>query len=340
MSRTLKFNQIVGTGGIGTGILFELADNRSLSRNETRLAALSPTRDYCKQHIILHYIARILAPDASVHPIGLVGADDAGRGLLRQMREAGMEVELVGMSDARPTMYCVCMQYPDKAVCNVTTSESACSLVDREYIARSLARLPRPMGRETLIVAAPEVPVEARLELLERGHGAGAYCVSSCLVDEFDDFCAGGGMEWTDLLVINEDEAAAFCKAETDDMAALAEACARKLQGANPNARLAMTCGAQGSWVCEGKAIRRVPALPANVVATGGAGDAYTAGTICALALGVPFLSERGLCAPELGAKLAAEAIGVSDTIDERIDADTVRRFLRERSGEEYECGL
>ena len=41
----LRFNQFIGTGGIGTGILFELDGNRTLSRNETRLATLTPTRD-------------------------------------------------------------------------------------------------------------------------------------------------------------------------------------------------------------------------------------------------------------------------------------------------------
>ena len=39
------FNQFVGTGGIGTGILFQLDSDRMLGRNETRLASLSPTKD-------------------------------------------------------------------------------------------------------------------------------------------------------------------------------------------------------------------------------------------------------------------------------------------------------
>lgn len=328
----MRFNQVIGTGGIGTGILFELDNDRTLSRNETRLGALSPTRDYCKQHIILHYIAKALAPGVQVRPIGLVGDDDAGRGLVRQMQDAGMDTALVGLSSEKPTMYCVCIQYPDKAVCNVTTSESACSLVDRACMRAALAQL--SMDKRTLVVAAPEVPVEARLELLAQARASGAYCVSSCLVDEFPEFIAGGGLKMTDLLVINEDEGAAMCGAEEADLEKLAALCHELHRKANPRARTAMTCGAAGSYVCEGGEVHAVPACKAQVVATGGAGDAYTAGTICGLTLGLPFLPGEGYCAPQLGARLAAEAIGVADTIAGHIGREMIMSFLKEGNGE------
>ncbi len=331
--KTKRFNQIVGTGGIGTGILFELEGDRPLSRNETRLARLSPTRDYCKQHIILHYIARILAPDVQVYPIGMVGCDSAGDTLLEQMRQAGMDVRFVNQTALKPTMYCVCMQYPDKAVCNVTTSESACSLVNRSYIESALDALTRPLGADTLIVSVPEVPLEARLALLKRGKAARAYCVSSCLVDEFADFIAGGGMQCTDLLVINEDEAAAFCGCRSENMELRARQCQAALLRENPKARLVMTCGAQGSYVCEEKWIAHLPARATNVVSTGGAGDAYTAGVICGLAMGLDFMpGEKDVSAPELGAALSAEAISVTDTIAEHISRDTALQYLKMES--------
>ena len=321
------FNQFVGTGGIGTGILFQLDSDRMLGRNETRLASLSPTKDYCKQHIILHYIARVFSDQAKIFPIGRVGLDDAGNALLHQMREAGMDTRFVEQIPGQPTMYCVCIQYPDKAVCNVTTSESACAQVDCGVIDRALDQL--TLDAQTLIVAAPEVPVEARAELLRRGKAAGAFCVSSCLVDEFDAFIALDGMKHSDLLVINEDEAAACCGEATEDMRALALACHRRIRRENPNIKLAMTCGSQGSWVCEGDQIAHIPVLPAQVVATGGAGDAYTSGTICALALGLPFIPEDGAkSAPMLGAIFAAKAIEDADTISMRIDRRTALAYL------------
>lgn len=321
------FNQFVGTGGIGTGILFQLDSDRMLGRNETRLASLSPTKDYCKQHIILHYIARVLSDQAKIYPIGKLGCDDAGNALLNQMKAVGMDTRFVEQTSKRPTMYCVCIQYPDKAVCNVTTSESACALVDCETIDRALDQL--ELDAHTLIVAAPEVPVEARTELLRRGKAAGAYCVSSCLVDEFEAFVSQGGMKHTDLLVINEDEAAAYCSEATEDMRALARACHQRMRTENPNVRLAMTCGGQGSWVCEGDRIAHIPIVPAQVVATGGAGDAYTAGTICGLALGLSFMPEGDAkSAPQLGAIFASEAIQDADTISMRVDHRTAFDYL------------
>ena len=329
------FDSIIGTGGIGTGILFELDGDRPLSRNETRLARLSPTHDYCKQHIILHYLARLLSPEVSVRPIGLVGRDDAGDRLIAQMREAGMDVSLVGQTAERPTMYCVCMQYPDKAVCNVTTSESACSMVDVAYTRDALSRLIPPIDDHTLALAVPEVPLEARLELLRQAKTAGAYCVASCLVDEFPGFAAGEGYRLTDLLVINEDEAAACCGSRETNMEALARACHAVLKRQNPSIRLAMTCGAAGSYVCEEDSVALVPALPARVVATGGAGDAYTAGTIYGLAMGLPFLPGQGLCAPMLGAFLAAESIAEADTIAGHIDRALTQNWLEQHHANE-----
>ena len=313
----LRFNQFIGTGGIGTGILFELNENRTLSRNETRLASLTPTRDYCKQHIILHYIARVLAPEASVVPIGMVGMDDAGSVLLRMMCDAGMDTRFVKQTSERSTMYCVCMQYPDKAICNVTTDRSACDLVDSNYVDDALNQL--SIDAHTLVMAAPEVPVQARIRMLKRAHAAGAFCVASCLMDEFGEFTQSGGLESCDLMAINEDEAAAFCGSDATDMRLLVQICHQRMRGYNSNIRLAMTCGAQGSWVCEGERTAFVPALPTQPVATGGAGDAYVSGIICGLSMGLPFIAEEGMTAPMLGAKFAAEAIRDADTISDRI---------------------
>lgn len=321
------FKQFVGTGGIGTGILFNLDSNRTLERNETRLACLSNTRDYCKQHIILHYIARVFSDQAKIYPIGKVGFDDAGNGLLDQMQAAGMDVRFVGQTSERPTMYCVCIQYPDKAVCNVTTDASACALVDLETIDSALRQI--HMDEHTLVLSVPEVPLEARAELLRRGKQCGAYCVASFLVDEFEEFVSCEGMKNTDLLIINEDEAAACCVEPPKNMRELASGCYRRISAENPNIRLVMTCGRKGSWVCEGERMAHIPVVETNVVATGGAGDAYTAGTICGLALGLPFFSEKDVkSAPMLGAKIASIAISDPDTISMLVDQQTVYDYL------------
>ena len=83
----MRFDFVYGTGGIGTGMFFTLAENRTLGREETRLAHLTDFRDYCKGHIILHYIA-VLARDCTVYPIGKVGRDHHGAGLLDEMENS------------------------------------------------------------------------------------------------------------------------------------------------------------------------------------------------------------------------------------------------------------
>ena len=104
--RTLEFNahspyrQLVGVGGIGTGLFFELENNHTLGRNESRAARLLNIRDYCKLHIISHYVAVLLGanPRGSpfrVLPIGKVGADDAGRRMIGEMSAVGIDTRYV-----------------------------------------------------------------------------------------------------------------------------------------------------------------------------------------------------------------------------------------------------
>lgn len=332
MMKTPVFDQVIGTGGIGAGILFELEGNRTLSRNETRLASLSQAKDYCKLHIILHYIARILSPEVSVYAVGAVGQDRHGTEMTGMMKEAGINTAFVRADKEKPTMFAVCLQYPDKSVCNVTTAQSASSAVSEEDIAGAFNSLLSPVSRRTIAIAVPEVPLRTRLSLLRLAKSAGAFCVSSFLSDEAQDFAEGGGLMNTDLLVVNEDEAAAFFGAEATDPLQLIRMCYEKFSGENPEAMLTVTFGALGSYVCSRGTIRHLPAHPVQAVATGGAGDAFIAGTVCGIALGLPFLPGTGASASELGSRLAAESITVMDTIAGQIDRAFAMRIMDELS--------
>jgi ribokinase len=77
-----NYDHIIGTGGIGSGMFFSLKGNETLGREESRMAALLPYRDYCKQHIIMHYISVLLGAGINgtfqSYPIGKVGNDDTG----------------------------------------------------------------------------------------------------------------------------------------------------------------------------------------------------------------------------------------------------------------------
>src|SRR5688500_3236515 len=110
-----RYDHIAGTGGIGTGIFFSLVSNETLGRNESRAGYLLPYQDYCKQHIILHYIAVLLGAGQkdhfNVYPIGKVGHDEPGKWLLRIMQEAGMDTRYVARSADAATLFSVCFQY-------------------------------------------------------------------------------------------------------------------------------------------------------------------------------------------------------------------------------------
>ena len=58
IDQSSPYHQLIGVGGIGTGIFFELEGNATLGRNESRPSRLLGVRDYCKLHIVIHYVAK------------------------------------------------------------------------------------------------------------------------------------------------------------------------------------------------------------------------------------------------------------------------------------------
>jgi sugar/nucleoside kinase (ribokinase family) len=171
--------------------------------------------------------------------------------------------------------------------------------------------------------------------LLSLAKKEGAFCVASFLGDEAEEFAQGGGIQNTDLLVINEDEAAAFLGRTKDDPQRLVSECYQKVKEQNQGALLAVTFGPGGSYLCENNQLVHLPAMPVQVVATGGAGDAFVAGTVCGLVLGLPFLPGSGPSATQLGASLAAESITKLDTIADSIDRAFVMEVLNKMTAGE-----
>ena len=71
LARQLRYRALIGVGGIGSGTFFALQGNETLGREESRLGRFLDRRDYCKLHIIAHYVgdsARPGLPDASRRP--------------------------------------------------------------------------------------------------------------------------------------------------------------------------------------------------------------------------------------------------------------------------------
>lgn len=329
-----RFDRVMGTGGIGTGVLWNLEDNRPLERTESRPARLSLARDYCKQHIILHYLARVMT-DAEVLAIGKVGGDEAGNRLSTEMRRAGIGMDFVTRMENGVTMSSVCLQYPDMAVCNVTTSNSVCGEVDAAYVRSCLAELGRPMDKRAIVLAAPEVPLSARLALLKAGMEKEAYCVASVLSEEAESFSDNNGFALCNLLVINEGEARALLRCGIQDNALLAMQMQEKLRCDRFGTAVIMTCGEEGNYCVCRDGIEHTPARQVPVISTAGAGDALTAGVLCGLHFGLPLCKEEtaGFSAVEMGAAFAERAIQCLHTIDGSIDRDFAEKTMKERTG-------
>lgn len=330
-----SFNKIVGTGGIGTGMLFHTDDNRTLGRSESRLVILSDAKDYCKLHIVFHYIAVMLTPDKKVYPIGCVGRDSAGEQLISQMQQSGMDTDFVDKREDYPTAISVCLQYPDKEGCNFTASNGAGEAVTPEYIRSCMERI--GVDEHTIVAAIPEVSLESRMELLRIGKEKGSFCVLSFAAAEGGWVRENDLLRYCDLLAVNEEEAEAILerKAAASELPYLLYRYATTL---NPNITVLITCGKEGAFVCDQDGIEQIFPFPAKAINTTGAGDAFIGGTISAFALGYPFkkgrqdhcFGESSLrTAPEFGTVCAGMAVESPDSIAMEVTTENMIERLK-----------
>jgi sugar/nucleoside kinase (ribokinase family) len=338
------YNHIVGTGGIGAGIVFSLDGNHTLGRNESRLGELEPFRDYCKQHIIMHYIAILLnAGNNNIFqsfPIGKVGNDNEGKRLKEMMNEAGMNTKFVSVSSESPTLFSVCFQYSDRSGGNITSSNSASNLVNSDDINLFFEDYSLD-GKMGIVLAVPEVPVETRIKLLQKGKEFGMFNVGSVLSSEIASFEKQNGFKMTDLLAINIDEAQRIAGIEdkNSESADIVEKCISNLKKMNPQMIVLITDGANGCYCSKENQLEFTPALKTGVVSTAGAGDAFLAGTIAGICCGLPlfkgYSNAESIQSPlqtavELGTALASLSVTSADTIHEGADAASVYKHIQQ----------
>lgn len=294
------FHAVVGVGGIGSGIFFALEGDELLGRNESRAARLLDVRDYCKLHIVAHYVAVLLGADPSgdpfrVVPVGRVGNDPAGDRLREEMRAVGMEMTCVEALDDRPTLSSVCFQYPDGSGGNITAIDSAATALDAAAIDRAVAILAAEGGR-AIALALPEVPLEARRHLLDVATATGAFRVASFTSSEIPEARRSGMLSLVDLLALNEDETAVLTGLPfgRGNPRASLDACAAILEAARPDTRILVSAGADGAFAFADGIWGHCPAPAVPVASTAGGGDALLAGVLVALAVGAPLLAPLG----------------------------------------------
>jgi sugar/nucleoside kinase (ribokinase family) len=338
---------LAGVGGIGTGIFFALEGDATLGRNESRPGRLLDVRDYCKLHIISHYVsvlmgARPVGGGFRVLPIGKVGDDAVGRRLIDEMAAAGMDVTLVWPVEHSPTLMSVCFQYPDGAGGNITTSNAAAALLTPADVDQVEPTLAANAGR-FIALAAPEAPLPARARLLElaaKHRGLGVAAMASAEVQATIDL---GLLRSVDLLALNEDEAAAFTgkpyqPGQADVFLRLLATRITGLAGKD-DIRIVMSAGKDGAFAYEDRHWDFCPGVKVEVASTAGAGDALLGGVIAGLAAGMPLaarrpwrttLADRPLqTALDFATVLAALTVTSPHTIHPNADLSEVLAFAR-----------
>jgi sugar/nucleoside kinase (ribokinase family) len=332
------YDHIVGTGGIGSGMFFSLLGNETLAREESRMASLLPYKDFCKQHIVMHYISVLLGASTEgnfqSYAIGKVGDDETGRKLVGMMHDAGIDTSHIKTSDHYPTLFSICFQYPDHTGGNITTLESASSEVQPADIEHFFSVSNIKSDKE-IVLAVPEVPLESRIKLLELGKHRGSVNVASVQSSEIKTFKELDGFNLTDYLFINLDEAKKIAAvdestgAETIVLTAISN-----LITMNPSLTVFITCGASGAYCYSKKHLEYFPTIEVNVVSTAGAGDAFLAGTIAGICCGLPIFKNNKQnahlinTATELGILVAAIAVTSPDSIHMGINGGSLFDFI------------
>jgi ribokinase len=321
-----RYRALIGVGGIGAGSFFALDGNHTLAREESRSGRFLDRRDYCKLHIICHYVQVLLGPQFPVIPIGKIGDDDVGERLRREMADVGLDMRHVQVAPGSQTLFSFCFIYPDGSGGNMTTDDSACSQVDAASVAAAEPEFARYAGAG-IALAAPEVPLSARRALLDTASRYGFLRVASFAAGEIAAAIGGGMLACIDLLALNLSEAAALagCSAEERPASAIAAAAVKSLSRHNPTASVTITAGSQGSWAWDGEHLWHQPALPVPVAGTAGAGDAFLAGVLVGLVAGLDLAQSH-----ELAALVAAHAVTSPHTINKTTDRAALHRLVRE----------
>jgi sugar/nucleoside kinase (ribokinase family) len=343
----LPYRSLIGVGGLGTGLFFALEGEHTLGRNESRPARLLDVRDYCKLHIVIHYVATLLGAQPVGFPfhvlaVGKVGADPAGQHVLEEMQNVGINTALVQKDDAKPTLLSVCFQYPDGSGGNITTTNSAAAgLSDGDL--DEAAKFLKMNGRSTIALSVPEVPLAVRREFLKLATDAGAFRAASFVDAEIGPARELGMFEMLDLVALNESEAEAFtgCRLSPPAFDEFVKKCQSLTEGSYPGLRIVVTAGRQGAFAFAEGQYNFCPAPEVPVVSTAGAGDALLGGVLSALAAGVPFLRSgpvrrslnEGLLtsALELGVLLGSYKVSSPHTIHPSASLDNLLKFGADR---------
>jgi sugar/nucleoside kinase (ribokinase family) len=319
-----RYQVMIGTGGVGSGMFIQLEGNTTLGREESRGGQILARKDYCKLHIISHYVKVLLGQSFAVIPASKVGGDPTGQQLIAEMNRVGLDTRYMEISADDVTLFSVCFSYPDGSGGNLTATNAATAAVDIQSINRLEQEFMHWSGRG-IALAVPEVPFRTRIQLLELGTRYQFLRVAALSSEEARSDQALGMIALTDLLAVNLDEAAALarCTSSTFTPAEICLAARDRACAVNPALQLSMTAGAQGSWNWDGACLTHTPIFPVQTVNTAGAGDAHLSGLIAGIVAGLSLAQ-----AQQLGALTASVSVTSADTIHPDLNCATLRDFV------------
>jgi ribokinase len=321
----LRYQALIGAGGIGTGSFFALNGDHTLGREESRSGRFLDRHDYCKLHIIAHYVLVLLQPHIKALPIGRVGDDGPGQAVLTEMAETGFDLRYVQIEPRSQTLNSICFVYPDGSGGNLTVDDSASSHVDAAQVRAAEGDMV-VFGSRGIALVAPEVPLEARAEMLALATKHGLYRSASFTSEEMRPACQTGLLAKVDLLAMNRDEAAALSgRSANSPPDELAHAALEVLRRVQPAMLVSVTAGAEGSYLWDGLTLGFRPSHAVPVASTAGAGDAHLGGMLTGLAAGLT---------PAEAHELATLVAGLSVTSPHTINKDVDRASLGKLAGE------
>jgi ribokinase len=315
---------MIGAGGIGSGKFFALNNNQTIGREESRSGHFLDRKDYCKLHIICHYVKALLGPDFIYVPVGKVGHDEIGAQLIAEMVEIGLDTRWVTVCEDATTLFSFCFIYPDGTGGNLTSDDSACGCVDAEYISQ-VEGVFQNIENIGIALAVPEVPIPAREKILELGTCYHFFRVAVFSTEEIGIAITKGILLSCDWLAMNLDEASVVAGMQQEQISPekIVRTAIERLVTQVPHLMISITAGKYCNWVWDGHRLDYRPSLELPVVSTAGAGDAHLAGILFGLVAGLSISESH-----ELGNLVASLSVTSPHTIDKRIGKEALNKFI------------
>ncbi len=243
--------------------------------------------------------------------IGIVGDDEAGKAIVRETSDQGVDASLVDTRNGLTTGSYSAVMQPDGELLIGVADMEICNTIDRQFIDDNWGRI----AAATLVFADTNIPAESLKYLVEHSRDNG-MCLFIDAVSVAKAEKLPAELRGVDTLFCNLDEARAILGARQvmDDV----EASVKALSGRGARTTV-VTAGADGLWCANDDDCEYLRVVPTDVVDVSGAGDALIAGTLLGRLAG-----QDPVKSCQLGLKAASMTIGSVGRHCPELSADAI----------------